>query len=67
MRSVTIVTPTYNERNNIQRLSDFLVRLFNDLELDYELIVIDDNSPDGTSQLIDQLATRAFTVTALHR
>ncbi len=67
MRSLTLVTPTYNEKNNIQRLSDFLAKLFNDIELDYELIVIDDNSPDGTGQLVDRLADKNHSIVPIHR
>ena len=50
MSEVSIIIPTYNESENI-------VNVLNEIELtlaghNYEIIVVDDNSPDGTSELI---------------
>ena len=46
-----IVTPTYNESKNIKALVDTLFRL----NLDYHILVVDDNSPDGTAKIIKEL------------
>jgi dolichol-phosphate mannosyltransferase len=46
-----IVTPTYNESKNIKALVDILFRL----NLDYHILVVDDNSPDGTAKIIKEL------------
>lgn len=48
----TIVIPTYNEAENLPKLVSALFSL----PLDLRLLVVDDNSPDGTGQLADQLA-----------
>jgi len=48
---ILIVSPTYNERKNIQSLVE---QVFN-LNPDYHLLVIDDNSPDGTAIKIEEL------------
>ena len=48
-----IISPTYNERKNIQRLVE---QVFN-LNSDYHLLVIDDNSPDGTAKKVEELQT----------
>ena len=45
-----IVVPTYNEAENIQLFLDSL----NDIESD--ILVVDDNSPDGTSDLVKELS-----------
>lgn len=46
---VSLVIPTFNERQNIELLIAQLTRLLdNDLLLNYELILVDDDSPDGT-------------------
>jgi len=48
-----IVIPTYNESGNLRKISQALFALpFDDLSL----IVVDDNSPDGTGEIADQLA-----------
>ena len=44
-----IVTPTYNEKDNIARLLSHLVRLPID---NVSIVVVDDNSPDGTSSIV---------------
>jgi dolichol-phosphate mannosyltransferase len=49
------VLPTFNERDNIQELIERL--LANDIK-PYLVLVIDDNSPDGTWQIVENLATR---------
>ena len=47
-----IVVPTYNECENINRIVPMIL----DLPVDVNVIVVDDNSPDGTGDLADQLA-----------
>jgi len=54
-----VVIPTYNERENIALLIDAIVSL----SLDIRVIVVDDNSPDGTGDLLDE---KAVTMPALH-
>ena len=44
-----IISPTYNERKNIQSLVE---QVFN-LNSSYHLLIIDDNSPDGTSKKVE--------------
>jgi dolichol-phosphate mannosyltransferase len=56
-----ICLPTYNERENLEAM----VRALG--ELGVEVLVIDDNSPDGTGQLADRLAGEHGHVRVLHR
>jgi dolichol-phosphate mannosyltransferase len=62
----SIVVPTYNEAGGIERLIAMLSDLFVANGLDGELIVVDDNSPDGTGALVDALEGR-YPVRCLHR
>ena len=50
-----VVVPTYNEAHNLPTLVGELLTL--DVP-DLEILVVDDNSPDGTGQLADELAQR---------
>ena len=59
----TVIVPTYNEREN---LAD-LVRQILELDIGAHVIVVDDNSPDGTGDLADDLAARDARVSAVHR
>jgi dolichol-phosphate mannosyltransferase len=58
-----IIIPTYNERENIAPLVERIVNL----GLDSHIIVVDDNSPDGTGRLADELAARYEGVEVIHR
>jgi dolichol-phosphate mannosyltransferase len=49
-----VVIPTYNERDNIELLIAEIV----DLDPAVDVIIVDDNSPDGTGKLADQLAAQ---------
>lgn len=47
--NVSIILPTYNERENIVPL---IIAIDRTVPVDHEIIVVDDNSPDGTSQCV---------------
>lgn len=58
-----VVIPTYNEKDNIEILINRLMRL----GLGLHVLVVDDNSPDGTGQLAADLAKELPSVHVLHR
>ena len=62
----SLVVPTYNEAGGIERLIATLTELFRSHGLDGEIIVVDDNSPDGTGAIVDKLA-ETYPVRCLHR
>lgn len=61
--SVFLVIPTYNERGNIERLCEQILRQFPDLHL----VVVDDASPDGTGRWVAERARREPRLHALCR
>jgi dolichol-phosphate mannosyltransferase len=61
---ITIVTPTYNEAENLPKLVSALFSL----PLDLNVLIVDDNSPDGTGKIADELAQKfPGRVEVLHR
>jgi dolichol-phosphate mannosyltransferase len=58
---VTVVVPTYNERENLPHLAVAV------LLHGYRLIIVDDNSPDGTGTLADNLAAETEGLEVIHR
>lgn len=60
---IVVVTPTYNERDNLPILAE---KVFSLSIHNLELIVVDDNSPDGTGQLAEELAQK-YPVKVIHR
>lgn len=63
----TVILPTYNERENLERFVQLLQKVFEDNSLDGCIIVADDNSPDGTGKIADELATRYDNLSVIHR
>lgn len=51
----SVLLPTYNERDNLPIIVWLLVKYFTEADIDYEIIVIDDGSPDGTLDVAKQL------------
>ena len=63
-----VVIPTYNEAMNVERIvraaGEELERLVSG---EYRILIVDDDSPDGTGRLADELARELRTVEVLHR
>ena len=58
-----VVVPTYNERDNLPRV---VPRILGQGEA-FHVLVVDDNSPDGTGRVADRLAAESDRVEVLHR
>ncbi|MBF0605450.1 MAG: glycosyltransferase [Nitrospirae bacterium] len=63
MNRTIVFTATYNERSNIAAFCEKVLSLPGH----YDLLVVDDNSPDGTGHLLDQLASGNPRLHAIHR
>lgn len=61
-RSILIVLPTYNERQNLKSMVEAIAKY-----LVADILIVDDNSPDGTGKLADQLSRQQAHVHVLHR
>ena len=51
----SVLLPTYNERENLPLIVWMINKAFTEASLDYEIIVIDDSSPDGTFEVAKEL------------
>jgi dolichol-phosphate mannosyltransferase len=60
---VAVIMPTYNERENLEAMAGRVRAAVPDADL----LVVDDNSPDGTGELADKLAAEDSHVRVLHR
>ena len=62
-RGVWVVLPTYNERENVERMAAAILGALPE----GSLLIVDDSSPDGTGELADTIAARERRVSVLHR
>ncbi len=65
MVEISIVVPTYNERENIENLLHAVSKTLEGY--DYEIIVVDDNSPDGTARIVQEYAAEVDRIRLLVR
>lgn len=63
MNEAVVVIPTYNERANLPPLVEHILRI----APPFDVLVVDDNSPDGTGEIADELARNHPAVHVLHR
>ena len=59
----TVILPTYNERESLAAVAQVILSL----DLDLELVVVDDGSPDGTGHLADAMARMDQRLHVIHR
>jgi len=58
-----VIVPTYNERDNLPQIVERLMSL----PVQVDMLVVDDNSPDGTGKLADNFASKNNRIHVLHR
>ena len=63
MNEALIIVPTFNELENLPRMAQKLLSL----PARVDMLVVDDNSPDGTGKMADELAARHPEIHVLHR
>lgn len=64
--TLALVVPTYNERDRLTELVRAIFDVYTAAGIEGELVIVDDNSPDGTGRLADELAGR-YPIRVLHR
>lgn len=64
---IGVVIPTYNERENIVRLIDNIRRILDGLRFKHIILVVDDNSPDGTAKIVEEYSRKAGNVIVMVR
>ncbi|ODV91541.1 glycosyltransferase family 2 protein [Tortispora caseinolytica NRRL Y-17796] len=55
MAKYSVILPTYNERDNLPIVTWLLAKAFNENKIDWELVIVDDASPDGTQDIAKEL------------
>ncbi len=58
-----IIIPTYNEKDNVEKISDIILRKYQNTDI----LFVDDGSPDGTGDIIDELVSANSKINVIHR
>ena len=61
---ICVIIPTYNEAENIRKI---IAKVFSLNIPDLEFVVVDDNSPDGTGKIVDELISQDRRIHIIHR
>ena len=66
MVSISVFFPCYNEQENVGRTVEKALEVMQKLNADFEVIIVDDGSSDGTGQIADEIAGRDGRVKVVH-
>ncbi len=64
---LSIIIPTYNEKENIKILLEKINKEFENNKINGEVIVVDDNSPDGTGKILEKLKEKYSYLNVIYR
>ena len=65
--NIVIIIPTYNERENIIQLIPIIYKIFRKTDANWSILIVDDNSPDGTWQIVEELQQKYKSLYLLRR
>jgi len=65
-KGVSFFCPAYNDQGNIRGTVESVLRTFDELKLDHEIVIVEDGSPDDTAAVADSLAEEYSTVRVVH-
>ena len=66
LNGVSIVMPALNEELNIRQSINLVLKVFRDLSVNYELILINDGSKDNTGIICDEFSSTFKNITSIH-
>jgi glycosyltransferase involved in cell wall biosynthesis len=64
--SISVFFPCYNEEGNVARTTEQALAVLKRLNADYEVIIVNDGSKDGTGRIADEIARRESKVKVVH-
>ena len=62
-----VVIPTYDERDNVKKMADAVLASTSTSTFDLDLLFVDDNSPDGTGDVVEEMMKTEPRIHCLHR
>jgi glycosyltransferase involved in cell wall biosynthesis len=65
-KSISVFFPCYNEQDNVERTVQNALDVLENLDADFEVIIVDDGSRDDTAKIADEIAVRNDRVKVVH-
>jgi glycosyltransferase involved in cell wall biosynthesis len=63
---ISVFFPCYNEAGNVRRVANQAIEVLRSIGADFEVIIVDDGSSDGTAELADEIASENKSVRVIH-
>ena len=64
--NVSVFFPVYNDERTVERVTEKAIAVLEEIAQEYEVIIVDDGSPDRSGQLADELARKHPCVSVIH-
>ena len=64
---IRIIIPTFNEKSNLELLIPSLLNVFKKNKLNADILIVDDNSFDGTGVFIEKMKNKNYPINVIHR
>lgn len=64
--SISVFFPCYNEQDNVGRTVEKAMKVLKELQMDFEIIIVNDGSSDRTGEIADELAGRDSRIKVVH-
>ncbi len=64
--NISLFFPVYNDQNTVDQITDKSIKVLNQIADEYEILIIDDGSPDKSGEIADQLARKYSYVKVIH-
>lgn len=66
MAAISVFFPCYNEQQNVARIVENALTVLEKMNADFEIIIVNDGSTDGTGQIADEIAGRENKIKVVH-
>ena len=64
--AISLFFPVYNDENTVRIVAEKAIRILEEVSVDYEIIIINDASPDNSGNIANEMASRYTKIKVIH-